>query len=1750
MRLRLWEDIIPEYKQDNTLFEIVVPTIESVRQEYCLSMLLSKQKNVLFTGATGVGKSLIIKNTLRSLRAKHNLISTQITFTALTSSSSTQCVIEEKLEKKRRDLYGAPVGNKIAVFIDDINMPSVDKYGTQPTIELLRMLIDKHGFYDREKLFWKWIEDITIICAGNKELSQRFTRRFNMICISAPNRTMMQQIYEPLLTEHMQQYTEGVKGMIQHLVNSTIDAYELISEKLKPIPSKFHYIFTLRDVSKVVNGIMMTRSQNVGSGEILGRLWIHEMCRVFYDRLSTEEDKEWIGKTIVQFATKYLKSTLEYKDIFINPKIYWGYINNSIYDEINDKDKLKEQLRDYCVKAELQLVLFENAIEHIIKISRVIRQPKGYLILIGTGGLGKKALTRLSSFIQNYTTKKLEDNDREDIKEILRETGIKATPTCLIVTNNTNESLLEDISSLLNNGEVPNLFKSEEKEKLMNDLKEVVPKLKGDQSKEDLSSLIVERLLSNLHIVFCMEPGEELRMKCRKFPSLIKCCTVNWVSNWSQSALLSISTQLLEPIDNITHIEVSVKEVVGEECVKIHNSVEEKAIEFYAKQGRRVYITPKSYLDLIALYAEILKKKLIQAENSKARFAEGIERLKETHMNINTMKERLGTLQSMVKENNEALEFAQKKADEEQRIVFERERIISAEKDVIDTKAMQVKELEDGANIELNLFKPEMASINNEVRQLDRKSLSEIKMFSNPPTLITIAMEAVMVLLEEKTDWNNIKAVLADAGEFISRLVNFNEKITELPESVIKKLRNNYLSNPEFDPEKVASKSLVAKTIVKWVRVINKYYDVLKKIEPKCKLHEEEKVKLEELNEELEIKLNELNEVKSKVNKLQEECNVMQKERSKLSDEIYITRRRLEKAEELINLLVEEDASWSKALLNIQELSIKFVGDALLSAAFISYLGPFTEEYRGELVNAWIESMKDKIPCTEDFSFIKAMEDQMSVRNWHSFGLAADRYPIENTIIAIETIRFPLIIDPQMQANKWIKQLIKPKIITKLTNKDFIQTLSNAIKEGEAVLCEDIHLEEPLDPVLDPLLLKELYKNKAGVNCIRIKDKDVEYNPAFKFFMIFKSSNPHYMPDVSAKTTIINFEMTFEGLEDQLLTDIVKKEKAEIEEQRDEVMRQLKADRKGLLNIEDNIIKLLANPKLEQILDGEDTIESIKNTKLTIKELNKHLIEFTKIEQKINEERDKYKNVATRGAIISFVISSLKYINHMYQYSFDYIKQIFNEANEENDVTRTMYKKIARGLFEEHRIAYAFMICIEIKKREGRISEEEWNCFIKEAPNNTFCPNPLPNHISKTGWNLALLLSDTIPKKYEELVNDFKESKDEWVKYATTIKIPNEWSKILTSFQKLLLIKIFRPELILQGVKEFIKTEMGCYFIEDHTWTIEEVYKESSNSTPIVLLGDVDSMKRLLKLAEDHSAHMSVISLGQGQVPIAIRLIEEAQVKGDWIVLQNCHLAEIRALKQIVEESFSLLHTNFRLFLISKAVDHFPASILQSALKLVIESPKSIKANLRETLIYEDSTEAFKKLSMGLCFFHSTIQQRSKFGQQGFNAQYEFTEHDLETSINTLRTYLNDYENIPWNTLIYMIGDINYGSRVIDEWDRRCLLATLKVFYTPKIFEEGYKFSESGIYHAPLYGTLEEYKTYIESSSLINQAEMFGMHYNANLIYQVNESNSLIKDILKTKTVLNNMNDDLVLERVAELLSRVPETLERAVIFL
>nr|XP_050848639.1 dynein axonemal heavy chain 6 [Vespula vulgaris] len=1784
-RLDLWIRIMPEfeYKKDTPFFNIVVPTINTIRFGYIMEKLIMINMPVLFTGNTGVGKSITSKIVLNALQESKLWIPITLIFSAQTSSGRTQEILELKLEKRRRAVIGAPVGKRVCVFIDDINMPKLDTYGSQPSIELLRQILDYGGMYDREKLFWKDIEDVVITAAcappggGRNPLTPRFVRHFAMLYIPSPTEESLKSIFRAVMRGFLKDFVQPIIDIGDNIVNATVQVYLRISLDLLPTPEKSHYLFNLRDLSKCIQGMMQADPSFIREPKQMLRLFYHECLRVFHDRLINLEDKNYFYRLLSSICfTAFDDEVITLPDEKIIEKLpillfgdfmaFGVPLEQRVYEEITNITRIKSVLQDYLDDYSLSsgqdmgIIFFMDAIEHVCRLARILRSERGNGLLVGVGGMGKQSLVKLSSHLNYYRCYQIEvtrNYDKnlwfEDLRKFYFKPGTEAEHTTFLFvdTQIVLEEFLEDINNTLNTGEVPNLYEADELEKVIIATRPAAKDFGIDETDRDaIYQFFVGRVRNYLHLMICMSPiGDAFRRRCRMFPSLVNCCTIDWFTKWPKDALLSVAENSIVTI--VPHNEKMLSALCSI-CVLMHETVEEATIRYFLEMRRRYYTTPSSYLELLKLYQKTLNKKKEEIITLKKKIMNGLNKLLETNEMITIMNEQLITLAPKLKISTEEVTELVKMIAKQQIESDKVKRVVVAEEATAKVKADETAVLEADARQDLEAVIPALEEAEQALKALNKNDINEIKVFNQPPRLVRFVMEAVNLLLKEKTDWPTAKLVLGDI-HFLDRLIAYPKD--DISDALLQKLQE-YIKHPDFKPELVAKQSKVCKSMCVWVRAMDSYAKIYRVVKPKREKLKQAQKELTEIENVLALKQQALAEVEKKIKSLQKQYDAAVDNLNQLEYEMELTEARLSRSDRLTSALSDEKQRWENMTEEFDKQIENLTGDILIASGVLAYLGAFTNIYREELMRMWISKCKDlDIKIMSNYNLIDILADSYEIRLWNMYGLPRDQTSTENAVIVTQSSRWPLMIDPQEQANRWIRNMEKENDlkICKLIDHNLMRILEACIRIGTPVLLEEVG--ETLDPSIEPILLKKVFV-QGGRTLIRLGDNDIEYDQNFKLYITTKLANPHYLPEICIKVTIINFTVTSHGLQEQLLADVVRLEKPDLEEVRNELIAKINADKGQLHNIEDRILTLLYAAG-DNILDNEELVETLNESKETAAIIATRLIESEATEKKITIERNRYESVANRGSVLYFVVANLIDIDSMYQFSLKYFNQIFNIVIESskkaetlaerlkilnNEITFAIYTNVARGLFEKHKLIFSMMMNIAIHLDAEIVNLSEWNFILRGGTHIKVDKKPDYPTLTDLMWNNINYLAITW-KKFENILQDalskinvklgdFEEEINVNPKNVTKAK--HDWNNILNDIEKLMLLKCLKEECLIFGFTAYVSKYLGPKFIESPTASLHSLFPDTSNKIPLIFIlttgSDPFSGFQRYAIETEYFNRFDSISLGQGQGPIAEKLIKNGTIEGRWIFLQNCHLAISwlinleKIVTDISETPDDELHTEFRLFLSSMPSTDFPVSILQNAVKVTNEPPKGLKANLKRALLdleedfFEDNVlnESWRKMIFGICFFHGIIQERKKFGPLGWNIHYEFNDSDRECCLLNLQIFCEN-GTIPWNALIYITAEITYGGRVTDFWDLRLLKTILDIFFSPKTLHTDYIYSPSGIYYCPNYTKLQEYKDFVDTFPIVEDSEIFRMHENANIAYQLKETQFFINTMLEAQ---------------------------------
>lgn len=712
-----------------------------------------------------------------------------------------------------------------------------------------------------------------------------------------------------------------------------------------------------------------------------------------------------------------------------------------------------------------------------------------------------------------------------------------------------------------------------------------------------------------------------------------------------------------------------------------------------------------------------------------------------------------------------------------------------------------------------------------------------------------------MILFGKPTDWASAKKVLTE-GTFLQQIKSYDkDHVTMSTNNKIKK----FIDNPAFTPAAVKLVSGAAAALCTWVHAIYMYANVAREVAPK-------RQRLKEASEGLVIKQSALREaqqalavVTAKLAALQISYDSSVGEKNQLREEAEYLESKLDRADKLVRGLSGEYTRWQSSIGEYNAALVKVVGDALIAAAFLSYAGPFETSYRISLLKQWATSVyTQRLPVTENFDFAKFLSKPTDVREWNVQGLPKDDFSTENGVISVRGSRWPLMIDPQGQANRWIRNMEGSKLkVIDLKMAGYLREVEIAIQYGSPVLLQDI-LEE-IDPALEPVLSKSILKIGTRV-VIRIGDKEVDYSSDFRLYITTKLANPHYTPEISSKATVVNFAVKKDGLEAQLLGIVVQKEEPSLEKQKSELTIRVASGKKQLIQLEDEILRLLSEAK-GSLLDDEGLVNTLQKSKSTSEEVTLQLIVAEETEKKIDIARHGYKSAAVRSSLAYFVLDDMSRVDPMYQFSLDAYVDLFHlsidnsrlsVATTEQSVSKrcddintyhtlAVYKYTCRGLFESHKLLFSLQLCFKILESAGQISHEEFTFFslgagmvdrTQQRPNNT-------DWLPATVWDNITEMDKL--SGFQGIVSSFEQLQRDWKGWYMSGKpeselMPADWFIRTTELQKLCILRALRVDRVLFAAARFITANIGAEYVDPPSFDLKAVYETSNCKTPLIFV--------------------------------------------------------------------------------------------------------------------------------------------------------------------------------------------------------------------------------------------------------------------------------------------------------------------------
>ena len=1586
------------YKSTTMMETVTVPTSETCATTFWVQALLAKGVPTMLVGPAGVGKTQLINGVMEKLDPEVRR-SQDVKFNFFTDGRTLQLTMESHLVKKVGTNYGPAGKAKLVFFIDDFNLPEVDQYDTQSSIALMRQVIEYHRWYDRVKLGPKHILDCQYIAAMNHTagsffINPRLQRHFVTFANGMPGPESLMTIFSTFLDGHLRDFTEDIQNMSKMCVTAALAMDTAMTKNFKKTAKNFYYQFNMRHIAGIFQGMMMSTPEVFNNNPTkFALLFLHEAERIYSDRLVSLKDTSayakiaaGIGKSKFPFAGAEISTY--FNDAVPKPLILAHFANGTeklSYDQSGDMKGLTEILKTCLTKyndenATMDLVLFEDAVRHVCRISRIIQQPGGHALLVGVGGMGKRSLARLAAYICAFSLELITITQtygiadlKEDLQKFYWKAGVKGQGVLFLFTDSqiTKERFLIYINDLLASGRIPDLYEVDQRDEVINSLTKDAKAAGIVPEPDAIWEYFFTRVRANLHMALAFSPvGDDFRNRAMKFPAIINATVIDYFQPWPEDALLGVATQFLSEEDLGP---VRTHRGIAAFMPFAFNNVNAMAEHFLEKEKRYVYTTPKSFLECVSLYIGLLKEKREQSESGIERLEAGVHKLKITAEAVAQIEiELVIQLEEAEVEKNNADAIATTVGIEKAKVAEETAGAAEEESKCAEIQDRVEKQRAE-ANIELMKAEPAINDAMAALNTLNKKDLGMAKTMNTAPSGVAEVFGCVATLLAnceyegpigdvagnivtdkkgrvKDMSWGSCKKMLlGNIPGFLSALMDYKECIDAhgVPECNIEFSRPQ-IADEGFDPEIIAGKNSAAAGLCSWCINIVIYADIFKKVEPLRIALDGAQAELNAATDKLVIIRERVAELQAKLAGLAKSFDEASASKERAIETVRKGKEKLDLAQRLTRALGSEGVRWSANIILLQRDFDLLVGDVLLASAFISYVGPFTKQYRSAMIDDyWVPFMQsaalhadklyegeegagevevkeeeeeeidsdaeegegteklllDGIPMSDNANPLLILTNEKEIAQWRSNKLPADTVSTENASIVTSSARWPLVIDPQLQAIKWItdKEKDRELAIVRMDDKQLIRKLIYAMENGKSLMIEN--LLESIDAILTPVVSRACQK-RGRKKYIRIGDDEVEMHEDFRFFLHTKLSNPHYPPEIQAECALINFTVTESGLEEQLLNMVVSMERPDLAAERLRLIEQANGFKIQVAQLEDDILHKLATAEGD-ITEDRDLIEGLENTKAVSNEIKIKQKFAAETSEEIQNTTNKYRTVGARASLLFFLLNGLFKIHTYYIYDLESFVTIYKRAvrltgepadillgkkpasgeeeqketadgegeasgGEEEDeqtdeglqeeidaaikercatliasVQKCVYDYTRRGLLEKDKLTVATMLALKIALDENRVSKKKLDYLI-ESPLDVEAVRPeiIEEYMTEVQWRRAVIL-DTLGKPLSTFTENLQDDADQWKKWIEHSNpedavIPG--MKNISQFDRLMVLRALRPDRLVVGLKVYVRGELGDEYVDQPPFDMSQAFSEMSNVTPMffVLFPGVD----------------------------------------------------------------------------------------------------------------------------------------------------------------------------------------------------------------------------------------------------------------------------------------------------------------------
>ncbi|EKX40179.1 hypothetical protein GUITHDRAFT_75827, partial [Guillardia theta CCMP2712] len=1781
--------------------QLFVPTPETVPYSFLTSMLASWNKFVLLKGRPGCGKSSLIRETLRVL--DQEVFSTEyMLFQCTTSAETLQQKFQGMLVRSTKRFWYPLSGKKLIIQVDDMNLCERDRYDSQNACEFLRYFLKHRQYYEGLSSISVNVKDVVVVGSYTPfpgfALSQRLENKFISFTIDNPSDNALHTIVTTLALTHFNTFETRIKSFISEaMVWATINVHHMVNECFKAVGERFHYVYGLKDICAVMQGMSRATTRFFDSPASLISLWIHECERVYSDRFVSKSDFQIFKKKLNDACFKWFDeydddiNMIVSKNNLYAPLVLQGLepgseLDQTMYSVMLNMDKAKrvvaEKHLEFQRSAKLApFVTLTHSLSHITRLTRAMTQPSGHVIFLGSHGSERRVLIAISAYIlgiELVSGKGSYDDFWKACKRWHKEAGLHSKQVVVVLEDDDlldckKVSLTQEIIAT---GYASSFFDRQQKEDLC---KQVKPRLNDSgiiDNADNCWEYYLTEARKNFHFSLCFANDSEFRkVSVSRFPSLYQGIVIDFYHPLVKENLIEMAQMYLK------------SDLLVPEYLK-DNSAQHLAFVFdffrFSSISSTMYLdkSPSGFLNYVSEFQALLRRKHVESQRRKVRIQSVLHKLQTATEKAKFLEQRLQDDLRDLQDKSDIAEQSLQSLSHETSIVDAEKASASEEEAVLvsctsEFERQQQQYLEEHKSVD-----PFVTELESSLSLIDKKSLNELKALNTPPNGVEDVILAVAVIVNKGTvpkevGWNFCKKVIANSEQLLKALNSINGE--NVSDAAVAYCEANLVKKDSFNPDKIRSKSAAASGMCAWVISLCRYHKAFQAVMPARKKLDEAAGNMQRLEVRMANVHSHLQAMDEKLSHLTSLYQAALAEKNKAQGVVNDTRSQIDVAKKMMDILSVQSDRWTMNIKRIESDDQFIFGDTLLCASYLSFMGVCNRVQRKEILSSWKLDLTERdIAVSKEFSITRNLLSEVEIDRCHLWKLPQDSLVLENAALVLHSLQTPVILDPDDVFLRWLRNHLglqeqgvahgqtSEVVWCSCHDKNFVEKIDACITSAKMLVAFDL-----LDDIPDSLLGYLSKKNNI--------------------YLHTRLERPRFISEHCSVLTVIDCKLDSTSFE-AILQEVINREldfdnyKKVLSQKEEQI--ELLGKRESC---EQELLSLIADSSGD-VLEDPGFLENLEKFWTRFQAAGEEYERSTLHQEEIRLPAEYYE-VSYRGTLLYQLAQRLVHLDSTYMVSTPQLLTSFlrglrsasdDEAHQNKAdpdwklqslmlaTTLHMCRLVVASLSSTHRLPFLSFVTLEVSAAKDPWASQCKGFLLRKQRAQATESSPFP-WLHESQWSQLSDLEDlALPPQSGSstlVLRPFAGFKQEMLRSSGRFRewylsdspehasLPGDWRQI-DETSMIALVSILRPDRLPQALEQLVRKTLGLGSLSTILNSDEAVKEQGDSKHPIFFIVNEDEdVEELVRATLQYAGlmpsgrKMRSIILSDTDMDRLDILLEE-ELEGDHVV----HLQDVQVASRWLNLSFPLFLSRLRqgtlpcILILSGKRAAITEVISGTCLKVDRTAPRSLHSCLKmnvqavgDKIDLEHSSPTSRKMMFALCVFYAVIDFRKSFREVGWNHRYSFGLDSLLVACEFASDVAEGFAISPWQHLRHMVVRLTCGEEMSDGIDESVLDAYCHKFVSESLLSNleilpGLKTPGARYEWNDIVGQLQQ-------EEVLHSPTSIGLFKYAGLRQSLEESQILLECIgsLQLEASGSSRSSEEALTIADEILDKIPEVI-------